>query len=129
MAAIAGRGGKVMQGANTLAFVKSWSLDIKDEALETTSLGATARSYIGRGMPENSCKIEFNALDNSGTGEAVLRAAALAGTSVALSLYESSTKYWAISSAFITGFSQSVDVEGLVTGSIDFTIAAAPVYT
>lgn len=130
MAAIAGKGGKVMQGANTLTFVESWELSISDEALETTGLGATTRTYIGRGLPVNTGSVTWKALDNSGTGEAALRAAALAnGTSVALKLYESATKYWDCTVCFITSFSQSVGVDGLVAGSFQFTCGAAPAYT
>jgi hypothetical protein len=130
MAAIAGKGGKVLQGANTLAFVESWELGISDEALESTGLGATARTYIGRGLPVNTGSITWRALDNSGTGEAALRAAALAnGTSVALKLYESATKYWDCATCIVTGFSQSVNVDGLVTGSLQFTVSGAPAYT
>ena len=129
MAAIAGKGGKVMQGANTLAFVESWEFSISDEALETSGLGATARTYIGRGLPENTGTITWKALDNSATGEAAIRAGALAGTSMALKLYESATKYWDCTSCFITSLGNGANVDGLVTGSFSFTVSGAPVYT
>lgn len=130
MAAIAGKGGKVMQGANTLVFVKSWTLAIKDDALESTGLGATARTYIGRGLPENTGSVEWQALDNSGTGEALVRASALDNsTTVALKLYESATKYWNCATVIITDFSQDVEVDGIVSGSFSFTVSGAPVYT
>ena len=128
MAAIAGKGGKVMQGASTLAFVESWEMSVSDEALETTGLGATARSYVGRGLPTNTGTLTYRALDNSDTGTAAIRAAALAGTELALDLYESATKYWDCQ-VFVTTFSQSTSVDGLVTGSFGFTINGAPAYT
>lgn len=130
MAAIQGRGGKVLQGANTLAFVENWELGISDEALETSALGSTARTYVGRGLPTNTGSCSFRALDNSDTGTAAIRAAALAnGTTIALKLYESATKYWDCATVIITGFSQSVSVDGLVTGSFQFTVSGAPAYT
>ena len=128
MAAIAGKGGKVMQGAAAVAFVESWDLGISDEALQTTGLGATARTYIGRGLPENTGSLTWRALDNSDTASAAIRAAALAGTELALDLYESATKYWDCQ-VIVTSFSQSVTVDGLVTGSFNFTVTGAPVYT
>jgi hypothetical protein len=129
MTAIVGKNGKVKQGTNELAYVESWELSISDEALETTGLGATARTYVGRGLPENTGTVTWRALDNSGTGEAAIRSAALAGTSVALDLYESATKYWKIEAAYITSFSQTVNVDELVSGSFEFTISGAPEYT
>ena len=128
MAAIAGKGGKVMQGAAAVAFVESWSMDISNEALETTGLAATARSYIGLGLPTNTGSLTWRALDNSDTATAAIRAAALAGTELALDLYESATKYWDCQ-VIITQFSQSASVDGLVTGSFSFTITGAPTYT
>jgi len=130
MSAIAGRGGSVVQGANVLTFVESWELSISDETLETTGLGATGKTFIGRGLPENSGTINWRALDNSGTGEAALRAAAQAnGTSVTLNLYESGTKYWACTTCYVKSFSQQVGVDGLVSGSLGFVVSGNPTYT
>jgi len=130
MAAIAGKGGKVMQAGNTLAFIESWELGISDEALETTGLGAAARTYIGRGLPENTGTVNFRALDNSEAGIAAIRAAALNNsTAVALKLYESASKYWDCATAIITSYNQSTTVDGLVTGSFAFTVSGAPAYT
>jgi hypothetical protein len=128
MAAIAGKGGSVKQGASALAFVESWEMSIANEALESTGLGATSRSYVGLGLPTNTGTVNFRALDNSDTGTAAVRAAALAGTELALDLYESSTKYWDCQ-VIITAFSQSTGVDGLVTGSFGFTITGTPTYT
>ena len=128
MAAIAGKGGKVMQGSAAVAFVESWELNISDEALETTGLGATTRSYIGRGLPENTGSLTFRALDNADTATAAIRAAALAGTELALDLYESASKYWDCQ-VIITSFSQSVSIDGVVGGSFSFTVTGAPTYT
>lgn len=129
MAAITGKSGKVMQGENTLVFVESWELSVSDEALETTGLGATNRTYVGLGLPERTGTVTWKALDNSGTGEAAVRAAALAGTSVALKLYESATKYWDIATAYITSFSQSTPIDGTVAGSFAFTVSGVLAYT
>ena len=127
MAAIAGKGGSVKQGSSVLAFVESWEMSIANEALESTGLGATSRSYVGLGLPTNTGTVNFRALDNSDTGTVAVRAAALAGTELALDLYESSTKYWDCQ-VIITDFSQSTSVDGLVAGSFGFTITGTPEY-
>ena len=128
MAAIAGKGGSVKQGSSVLAFVESWEMSIANEALESTGLGATSRSYVGLGLPTNTGTVNFRALDNSDTGTAAVRAAALAGTELALDLYDSPTKYWDCQ-VIITDFSQSTSVDGLVAGSFGFTITGTPAYT
>ena len=68
MAALAGKGGKVMSGASTVAFVESWEICVEDEALETTGLGANSKSYIGRGLPGTTANITWRAVDQSDTG-------------------------------------------------------------
>lgn len=129
MAIKAGKSGKVMQGANTLVNVKSWKLDIKDTTIDYTGLGATARVFTPLGLTESSGSVEWTALDMAGTGEAALVAGILAGTSMALKLYEDDTKYWDITSAYLENFATETSVDGLVTGSFDFKCAAAPAYT
>lgn len=128
MAATSGKSGKVMVSTNTVAFVESWDLDISDEALETTGLGGSARSYIGRGLPALSGSLSFRALDNSDTATAALRAAMLGGSSVSLKLYDSASTYWS-GSALITGYKETANVDGLVTGSIDFVCTGTWSYT
>lgn len=120
MAALAGKGGKVMVASDPVAFVESWDFSIDDEALETTGLAAAARTYIGRGLPTISGTITFRALDNSDTATAALRAAALDNsTAIALKLYESATKYWG-GNGVITNMGETDVVDGLVTGSFSF---------
>jgi len=131
MAAIAGKGGKVMVGSDTVAFVENWTMGISNEALATHGLGATARTFIGLSLPEGTGTVQWRALDNSDTASAAIRAAALANaTPITLKLYESATKYWdASEGAIITSLGQEVPVEGLVTGSFGFTLSGTIAYT
>ncbi len=130
MAAIQGKGGSVKSGSDAVAFVESWELGLSDEALETTGLGATARAYVGRGLPAGTFSLTWRALDNSDTATAALRAAMLdnATNTITLSLYESSTKYWSCT-GIVTGFTQNTPVDGLVTGSCQGTCSGAITYT
>lgn len=131
MAAIQGKGGKIMVSSDTVAFVENWTLGISNEALQTTGLGATARTFIGQDLPEGTGTAQWRALDNSDTASAAIRAAALSNASpITLLLYESATKYWSGSEgAIITSLGQETPVEGLVTGSFGFTLSGTITYT
>ena len=132
MAAIQGRGGKVMVGADTAAFVEEWTLNIEDEVLDTTGLGSTTRTYIGRGLPDTSWSINFKALDLSDTATAAFLTAAQANASgITLLLYTSATKYFtsAASSAFVTSLSCTTHVDNSVTGSASGKVSGAMTYT
>jgi hypothetical protein len=129
MAAIKGVAGKVMVSSDAVAFVDSWSLNLDNPALETTGLGATARAYIGQGLPAGTGTLTYKALDNADTATAALRTAFLAGNIVTMTLYESASKYWGATGAIITSLTQDVAVEGAVTGSMNFTLTGAISYT
>lgn len=120
-----------MTGANTLANVESWTMEIPGAPLtEIQGLGATAKSLLVTGLPGPATgTVNWRALDNSATAEAAIRAACLAGTSLALDLYESGTKYWDGADAYITSFSHNVSTEGPVSGSFAFTFGTVPTYT
>ena len=131
MAAICGRGGKVIAGTKTCAHIGEWTMSIPGvEPEDITSLGATAKAFLACTLPgpaTGTCT--WKALDNADEGAAAVRAAVLAGTSIALDLYESATKFWDGADAYITNFSQTVGVDGPVGGSFDFQFATIPTYT
>ena len=132
MAALAGKGGKVMSGASTVAFVESWEMSVEDEALETTGLGASSKSYIGRGLPGTTANITWRAVDQSDTGTLTFLTAAQANaTGLTLLLYVSGSKYYtsAATSAFVTSFTTGATVDGLVTGFASLVVSGAMTYT
>lgn len=132
MAALAGRAGSIDVSGSKCTFVGSWEASIEDEALETTGLGATTYTGIGRGLPKTSFTINFNALDLSDTPTlALLTAAQANATGLTCKFYVSGTKYYAspATSCFITGLSTSTDVQGLVTGSVSGVVSGALTYT
>jgi hypothetical protein len=132
MAAKQGRGGKVMVGASTAAFVESWDMTIEDEVLETTGLGSSSFSGIGRGLPKTSFNITWRALDLSDTATlAFLTAVQANATGVTLLLYESASKYYtsAASSAFITSMTHTTSINGAVTGSASGVVSGVMTYT
>jgi hypothetical protein len=130
MAALAGKGGKVMSGSDTLAFVESWDLTVDDEALETTGLGATYKSYIGRSMYGASFSINWRAWDASDAGSLAFQTQILAnaGTAITLKLYTNGANYYS-GSGIITSFNVSTTVDGLVTGTASGVINGALSYS
>lgn len=129
MAAIAGKGGAVKIDTTAAAYVESWELSISDEVYDATGLGATARAKVAHGLPENSWSITWKAMDMSDASTLAFLTAIQAGTSMKLNLYESSTKYWKMATAYVTGFTTGATVDGLVTGTAEGTCDGNPAYT
>jgi hypothetical protein len=129
MAALAGKGGKVMSGSDTLAFVESYDLTVDDEALETTGLGATYKSYIGRSMYGASFNINWRAWDAGDAGSLAFQTQILAnaGTGITLKLYTDGTHYYS-GTGIVTSLGVSTTVDGLVTGTASGVISGALAY-
>jgi hypothetical protein len=129
MAAKLGKSGKVMVSSDAVAMIESWELSLDNPAIETTGLGATARTYVGQGLPAGTGTLTWKALDLEDTATGALNTAFLAGTAVTLTLYETAAKYWGATGAIITSLSQSVNLEGVVVGSMGFTLSGTIAYT
>lgn len=119
MAAISGKNGSVMIGTHEVAEIKSWSLDIGGEELDITDFSSAGYKEFIRGLTEWSGSFEGN-LDMTDTnGQYALDAKILDGSSVTLKLYTNGTNYYT-GTAFITGESPSVAVDGLAEVSFNF---------
>jgi len=109
---LSGKSGYV-QSPNTVAGIKSWSLDYTSDALETTDFAdGGVKSYIvgGRGW--------------SGSFEGYKEGVAqiltvIASSPVTLKLYEDATYFWT-GSAIITGVHATTPHDGIVSYSYDF---------
>lgn len=125
--ALAGKGGKVTVGANTVAKVTSWSLDISADTLETTALGDTFKGVIV-GLLDASgsldCTYEVNTDTN---GQTSLQTSFLAGTSITPKLYVNATNYYT-GTAFITGMNVETPVDDKVSVSFDIQFSGAVTY-
>ncbi len=119
MAELAGKGGSVKVGANTVAGISNWSLDPTMNTAEITALGDSAKSHIAT-IYEWSGSLEgsYRAHDDT-NGQIALQTAFLAGTPVTLNLYVDSTHYYS-GSAIITGMPVKVDVGDKVGISFPF---------
>lgn len=127
MAAIAGKGGSARVGANTIAEVTSWSLDVSSDMLDSTSLGDDWREFIaGLNGATGSIEVKWD-LVNDANGQTALQTALLNGTTVTLNLYVNATKYYA-GSAYISNLNVEDPVEDLVTATFDAQFTGAVTY-
>lgn len=127
MAAIAGKGGSAKIGANTIAEVTSWSMDIAIDMLDSTSLGDSWREFVaGLAVGTGSVEVKWDVATDT-NGQTALQSAALAGTTVALNLYANSTNYYA-GTAYVSNVNVSDPVEDLVTATFDIQFTGAVTY-
>jgi hypothetical protein len=121
-----GIGGSVLSGTIVLTGISEWSLDASMSPVETTEFGEGDDSYIGSTRTRTG---SFSGnTDNADAGQAALITAFDAGTPVALKLYENSTKYWNVGTAFITGMSDSLSVKGKGEKSFSFQVSGPVTY-
>lgn len=125
MAAAAGKGGKVMIGANAVASVKSWSLDASADTLNTEALGDSWKSVI-IGLKEWSASVELD-WDMSDTAQTAIQTAYLNGTSVSVKLYTNATNYYS-GTAFISSLSVETPVDDLVGATAELSGSGALSY-
>ncbi len=120
---IAGKNGKVVIGGTTdttVVAIKSWSLELSIDTLETTALGDSWKKNIP-GLKEWSASSEGDySVTSDTTGQKALQDAYLAGTSVTLKLYVDDTNYYT-GTAYINSLSIEDPVDDLVSISIEFT--------
>jgi predicted secreted protein len=120
MAALSGTAGSVVYmtgGTTTVQGIKEWSLDIGMDPSEITAFGDQWRRIIA-GIRQFSGSFSGNADDD--TSQTNLRNAMLGGSAIALRLYDKSTSYYNVGSAFLTNMGPSVSYDGEATNSFDF---------
>lgn len=123
MAANSGVLGKATIGATTILNISEWSLDIKHNVQDITSFTDTwEKKTSGLKGATGSLKGQFNPGDS--TGQALLQAACLNGTTIALKLY-SDTDYYTIGSAYIEGLKVSNKVDGVCEAEFSFVVDGA----
>ena len=116
MAAAAGKAGKVMISSDTMAEVKSWSLDASADMLDDTALGDSWKSNIV-GLKEWSASIEVS-WDMSDTAQLAVQNAYLNGNTVAVKLYTNATNYYS-GTANVSSLSVEDPVDDLVTATLE----------
>lgn len=112
MAAFSGTAGSVVYmtgGTTTVSGISEWSLDGSMSPVETTVFGENWDSYV---PSVRNATLSFSGNRDDTAAQSSLVNAFLGGSAIALRLYETSSKYWNVASAYITGMSPSLSVKG-----------------
>lgn len=127
MAAIAGKGGSARLGANTIAEVSSWSMDLSADMLDSTSLGDSWREFIpGLNGATGSVEVKWD-IPNDANGQTALQNAILNGTTITLDLYVNASNYYS-GTAYVSSLSVEDPVEDLVTATFEAQFTGAVTY-
>jgi|TARA_R110000744_G_scaffold31019_6_gene73204 hypothetical protein len=124
MAITRGKDGVVKVGTSTIAEVVDWGLDQTADTIETTSLTATARTYLpGKTSATGTITCNWDETDTAGQG------AMTGGAIIALKLYPegdaSGDTYYSFS-CIITSIGQaSGGSEGIVSAVFGYTVSGA----
>lgn len=115
MAVIKGSQGVIKAGSNTVAEVRSYSIDHNAEVVEKTAMGDSARSYVST-LTQFTASVEVF-YDDTDTAQTALDA----GNSVTLEVYPNTTaggsKYYS-GTAIVTGITRTGSADGLVEATI-----------
>ena len=128
MAALSGTAGSVVyttSGTTLIVGMREWSLDFSMDPPDVSRFGVAWRVFI-QGIREYSGS--FGGLVDTDASYVTLRNAALGGSVVALRLYEGTSTYWNIGTAYLTGMSPSTSYEGAAEVSFDFQGSDALTY-
>lgn len=118
MGANVGRLGKLMKGTSVVALVQNFSIDMRSDWLETTSLQDNAKKYVS-GLHEYTGRAEFF-FDPSDTNQLAIHNAMINGTKLTdIKFYIDNTHYYS-GDLWITGQSVSVPVGDIIRLSCDF---------
>ena len=115
MAVHKGSEGVIKVGANTVAEVRSYSLDESADVVEITGMGDSCRSYLST-LTQFTASVDvfFDETDTAQTALSV-------GSTVTLEVYQEGTStgdtYYS-GSALVTGFTRSASFDGLVEASV-----------
>ena len=115
MAVHKGSEGLIKVGANTVAEVRSYSLDESADVVEKTAMGDSSRSYLST-LTQFTASVDvfFDETDTAQTALSV-------GSTVTLEVYPEGTStgdtYYS-GSALVTGFTRSASFDGLVEASV-----------
>jgi len=115
MAVHKGSEGVIKVGANTVAEVRSYSLEESADVVEKTAMGDSSRSYLST-LTQFTASVEVF-FDETDTAQTALSA----GSTVTLEVYPEGTSTgdtYYNGSAIVTGFTKSASFDGLVEASI-----------
>ena len=128
MATLIGYAGKVMIGANTVAELSNWKMDLSADMPDTTVFNTTGWKSVIPGLKEWSGSAEGNFDMSDTNGQLALQNALLNGTSLSLKLYVDGTHYYS-GTAYIKKVAPEAAVDDAVKCAFDFQGSGALSYT
>ena len=136
MATITGNNGAVTLNGNSVAAVRSFSVEMTADTIETTTMGVDVRTYItGLSSFSGSADVYFDAADFDTYESSFNPTAGLVGASgVAVKLYiaenyASTSDYAFTGNVIVTGYTVNSSMDGMVEASISFQGTGATVYS
>jgi hypothetical protein len=118
MATHTGSEGTVKVGANTIAEIRSFSIDETGDTLEDTTMGDTARTYKSSLTSfSGSVDVFYDETDTTGQG------ALTVGSEITINAYpegDTAGDTYKTGSAIVTGVSLTSSFDGMVESSITF---------
>ena len=118
MATHTGSEGTVKVGANTIAEIRSFSIDETGDTLEDTTMGDTARTYKSSLTSfSGSVDVFYDETDTTGQG------ALTVGAEITINAYpegDTAGDTYKTGSAIVTGVSLSSSFDGMVESSVTF---------
>jgi predicted secreted protein len=136
MATLTGNNGAVTIGSTNIAAVRSFSIEMTDDVIETTTMGVDVRTYVG-GLSSfsGSADIYFDPSEFDGAESTFNPTAGLVGASgVALKLfieqnYSGSNDYAFTGNIIVTGYTVNSSFDGMVEASISFQGTGAATFS
>jgi predicted secreted protein len=136
MPAITGNNGAITLNGNSVAAVRSFSVDMTEDTIETTVMGTDVRTYVG-GLSSfsGSADVYFDVADFDTYETTFNPTAGLVGASgVAVKLYIAENYSSALDYAFtgnviVTGYTVNSSMDGMVEASISFQGTGAVTYS
>lgn len=136
MATITGNNGAVTLNGNSVAAVRSFSVEMTADTIETTTMGVDVRTYItGLSSFSGSADVYFDAADFDTYESSFNPTAGLVGASgVAVKLYiaenyASTSDYAFTGNVVVTGYTVNSSMDGMVEASISFQGTGATTYS
>jgi predicted secreted protein len=136
MATITGNDGAISINGKGVANVRNFTVDVKADTIETTTMGVDVRTYVaGLSAFSGSADIYFDAADfdtdettyNPTTG--LVGAAGVAGKFYLAKDYSTTSDHVFTGNIIVTGYSVKSAMDGMVEASISFQGTGATTYS
>lgn len=133
---ITGNGGVITVGGNPVSNIRSFSIELTRDTIETSVMGSSTRSYVnGLSTFSGTADVYFDP-EEFDTYETTFNptAGSVGGAPVAIKVYidenySSTSDYAFTGNIIVTGFTVNSSFDGLVEGSISFQGTAAATYS